>query len=110
MRDDSYGARFKACRVAAGLTQTQFASKVDLSRSSVANIEADRQRSLVDDVARYAEALGVEPAWLAYGRVTVGGSPPPRPPSFKQAEFLAVSDDLQNVEEKPAAVEGGETP
>lgn len=94
---DSYGARFKACRVAMGLTQTELAVKVDMTRSSIANIEADRQRSLIEDVERYAEALGVDPAWLAFGRVTVEGKPLPKPRTVAAADLVKLSEDIQKI-------------
>lgn len=94
---DTYGSRLKACRRALGLTQTEFAEKVDLTRSSIANIEADRQRSLLDDVARYADALGVDPAWLAFGRVTVDGPPLPKPRTVAAEDLVKLSEDLQRL-------------
>jgi transcriptional regulator with XRE-family HTH domain len=92
---DTYGARFKACRRAMGLTQDEVSGKIGLTRSSVANIERDGQRSLIDDVARYAEVFGVDPAWLAYGRVTVEGQPLPKPRTVASTDLVKLSDDLQ---------------
>lgn len=92
---DSYGSRFKACRRAMGLTQDGVSEKIGLTRSSVANIERDRQRSLIDDVARFAEVFGVDPAWLAFGRVTVEGHPLPKPRTVASADLVRLSDDLQ---------------
>lgn len=92
---DSYGARLRVCRRAAGLTQSELAAKLDLTRSSIANIEAGRQRSLLDDVARYAEALGVDPAWLAFGRVTIDGPPLPKPRTVASADLVKLSEDMQ---------------
>lgn len=94
---DSYGSRFKACRRALGLTQTEFAQKVDLTRSSIANIEADRQMSSIADVSRYADALGVDPAWLAFGRVTIEGKPLPKPRTVAGADLVKLSEDLQKL-------------
>lgn len=71
----TFGARLKTRRVAAGLTQTEFAEAVDLTRSSIANIEAGRQASTIADVQRYADALAVDPAWLAFGHVTADRLP-----------------------------------
>ena len=68
-----------------------------MSRSSIANIEADRQKSLIDEAARYAAALGVDPAWLAYGRVTVEGRPLPKPRTVAAADLVRLSEDLQKL-------------
>lgn len=94
---DTYGARFRACRRALGLTQDELAKKLDLSRSSMANIEADRQNSPTDEVIRYAEVFGVDPAWLAFGRVTVEGKPLPKPKTVASADLTKLSDDLQKL-------------
>lgn len=93
--DAAYGARFKACRRAIGLTQLEASEKVGLTRSSIANIEAGRQMSTIADVARYAEVFGVDPAWLAYGRVTVEGKPLPKPRTVAAADLVTLSNDLQ---------------
>jgi transcriptional regulator with XRE-family HTH domain len=92
---DSYGSRFRACRRALGLTQDELATKLDMSRSSMANIEADRQRSLIDDVERYADVFGVDPAWLAFGRMTVEGKPLPKPRTVASADLVKLSNNLQ---------------
>lgn len=110
---DTYGARLKACRRAAGLSQTEFATKVGLSRSSIANIEAGRQRSLLDDVPDYAEVLGVDPAWLAFGRATVDGPPLPLHAPVSEADLAAVLADVQRAASAlvrhVAALRGGES-
>lgn len=59
-----YGERFRAARLNAGMTQTELADALDLSRSSVANIEGGRQGVYAEDVVRAAVILGVEPGWL----------------------------------------------
>lgn len=94
---DTYGARFKACRIAMGLTQTELATKLELSRSSIANIEADRQRSIIDEVARYADVFGTDPAWLAFGRVTVEGAPLPKPRTVAGSDLMKLCADLQQL-------------
>lgn len=80
-----------------GLTQAELAAKLDFTRSSIANIEANRQHSLIDDVVRYAEVFGVDPAWLAFGRVTVDGPPLPKPRTVASVDLVKLSEDLQRL-------------
>lgn len=94
---DTYGSRLKACRRAAGLSQTEFGEKVGMTRSSIANIEAGRQRSLLDDVERYAAVLNVDPAWLAFGRATVDGPTLPLHAPVSEAELRACVDDAHRL-------------
>ena len=53
------GRRVRAARSVAGLTQAQLADRVGLRRSSIANLEAGRQRFLLHFVAAIAGALAV---------------------------------------------------
>lgn len=59
-----FGRRVRAARESAGLTQQQLATALDLTRSSVANIEAGRQKALLHMTAAVAAATGVPPADL----------------------------------------------
>lgn len=93
----TYGSRLRHCRKAAGLTQSDLAAKLGLTRSSISNIEADRQRPLVDDAQRTADILGVDPAWLAFGRITLGQPPPPEPKPHDQTELARCLRDLDRV-------------
>lgn len=62
-----YGARVKAARIAAGLTQTELSTLLALERSSVANIEAGRQQQTAEQVILTANATGADPRWLLTG-------------------------------------------
>lgn len=53
-----FGQRVLAERTALGLSQDDLARRVDLSRASIANIEAGRQRVLLHQVLALAHALG----------------------------------------------------
>lgn len=55
-----FGQRMRSAREAAGLTQQQLADRLALTRSSVANIEAGRQRALLHVAAAVAEATGTQ--------------------------------------------------
>lgn len=54
-----FGARVREARTNAGLTPKALASLVGLSRSSIANLEAGRQRVPVHVIWNLADALGV---------------------------------------------------
>lgn len=59
-----FGRRVRAAREAGGLTQQQMAERLGLTRSSVANIEAGRQRALLHVAATIAAAIGAPAADL----------------------------------------------
>ena len=60
--------RLSEKREAQGLTLRELADRSGVSHSSIALIEANRGgRSGIDSVDALARALGVRPAWLAYG-------------------------------------------
>lgn len=58
------GTQISAARAKLGITQAQLSSGIGLTRSSVANIEAGKQRISVEVLAKIAQALGLEPATL----------------------------------------------
>lgn len=60
----AFGAVVRELRTKLGMTQEDLAAKVDLGRTSVVNIECSRQRVLLDDVFRFAQALNVKPEKL----------------------------------------------
>lgn len=45
----------------AGLTQADFAKRLGISRPSLANIEAGRQRTLLGDFIEFARVLEIDP-------------------------------------------------
>lgn len=57
----SFGELVKAKRLERGLTQTELADMVGLSRTSVTNIEIGRQRVLLSDLFVFAKAFDVSP-------------------------------------------------
>lgn len=63
---DGMGARIAAVRIERGLTKAALSRLVDLSPSSFAKIENGGQTG-VDVLEALAKALGVSPAWLAFG-------------------------------------------
>jgi transcriptional regulator with XRE-family HTH domain len=63
----AFGARVKEAREAADLTQTELARRLGMTRSSVANFEAGRQKPTVEKAVEVAVALRCDPAWLLVG-------------------------------------------
>lgn len=61
---EAVGARIHELRKQRGMTQDQLASQVDLTRTSITNIEAGRQKILLHTLFELAAALGVEPLEL----------------------------------------------
>lgn len=54
------GAKVRAARIEAGLSQATLAEQVGLTRSSMANLEAARQRTSLYHFALISQALGTE--------------------------------------------------
>ncbi len=63
---DGMGERLASVRIERGFTKAALARLVDLSPSSFAKIENGGQTG-VDVLESLAKALGVSPAWLAFG-------------------------------------------
>ena len=62
-----FGSKIEALRSALGLSQADLAERVGLERTSVCNIEAGRQRVLLDDVEKFAAAFATSPKHLLRG-------------------------------------------
>lgn len=58
------GALIRAARIARGLTQSELAGSVGLTRTSVVNIEKGRQKILLHTLRDFASALGSVPGDL----------------------------------------------
>lgn len=54
-------------RTALGMTQEEIAKKVGLTRVSITNIEAGKQRILLHDIETIAAAFGVSPKHMLRG-------------------------------------------
>lgn len=70
-----FGRKIRTARENAGLTQQQMADRLELTRSSVANIEAGRQRALLHVAAAAAEATGLRAQDLLPDQTATVGSP-----------------------------------
>lgn len=61
------GAKVQHIRETLGLTQLELSKKIGLTRTSIANIEAGRQRVLLHDIETIAAAFGISPKGLLKG-------------------------------------------
>jgi transcriptional regulator with XRE-family HTH domain len=61
---EAFGAQVRERRTAMRQTQLELATRIKLTRGSVANIEAGRQSVLLHQFLDIAAALGVKPAQL----------------------------------------------
>lgn len=61
---EEFGRRVRSAREAAGLSQEELASRVGLSRGSIANIERGAQRVVLHLAIELAAAVGVDPIRL----------------------------------------------
>jgi transcriptional regulator with XRE-family HTH domain len=61
------GRRIRMAREVASLTQEQLAEGMELTRTSIVNIERGRQRIMHHDILVIAFATGVDPIWLCFG-------------------------------------------
>lgn len=62
-----FGSKVEAMRIALGVSQEELAKRVGLKRASICNIEAGRQRVLLDDVQKFADAMATSPRALLRG-------------------------------------------
>ncbi len=60
-------ARLKMARKQSKLTRMALGERAAVSDATVRHIETDQRLPAVGTVARIAAALGISPAWLAYG-------------------------------------------
>jgi transcriptional regulator with XRE-family HTH domain len=70
-----FGRRVRAAREQQGLTQQALADTLGLTRSSVANIEAGRQRALLHMTAAVSAATGVPAADLLPDKAALTAPP-----------------------------------
>lgn len=62
-----FGQRVKVIRELLGMTQVVTAKKLGLTRTSLTNIEAGRQRVLLHSVIRFSKVFRVKPDHLLKG-------------------------------------------
>ena len=68
MPANEVGLRLREARKAAGLTLRELAERAGIANyQTIDNIERGKQRASVDQIESLAHALGISPAWLAFG-------------------------------------------
>lgn len=70
-----FGSRLRELREEKDVTQEELARRVDLSRTSITNIEKGRQRVMLHQMVELAEALGAEPLTLLPASETLRTKP-----------------------------------
>jgi len=73
-----FGSRVRALREEKHVTQEELAKRVDLSRTSITNIEKGRQRVLLHQMVEIAQALDAEPTALMPSADTAPAAAPMR--------------------------------
>ena len=61
------GRRIREARKASRVTQVELAARTGVAHSTLVRIERGQARPRIETVAKFAEALGVDPRWLAFG-------------------------------------------
>jgi transcriptional regulator with XRE-family HTH domain len=61
------GRRVREARKARKVTQLELAARSGVVHSTVVRIERGQATPRIETVGRFAEALGVDPRWLAFG-------------------------------------------
>ena len=64
---ESVGMRIRALRLANNLTQDEFAQKLNVSRSAIAQWETDRAGQIRENLERISRVLGTSLAYLVSG-------------------------------------------
>lgn len=75
--EETVGARIKSARMARGLTQSDLAAEVGVSRSAVAQWETERAGQVRGNLTRIASVLGVTVGYLLYGEDAPAPEPGP---------------------------------
>lgn len=90
-----FGARLRELREEKSVTQDELARRVDLSRTSITNIEKGRQRVMLHQMVNLARALEADPQTLLPGTDSLA-SPPLRPDVKEVVEVLRHERDRKS--------------
>ena len=89
MKPVNFAKRFRAARLAAGLTQEQLAQHCGISNRTVSAWETGLAEGiLAENLFCAADKMGVDPRWLATGQ----GKVPPIPEALSE-----ISNDLESL-------------
>lgn len=69
-QSEQIGQRLHDARERAGMSANALAKAAGLTHTTVQDIEMGRRNPGVETMERLAQALGVDPCWLAYGTGT----------------------------------------
>ncbi|MBU6448034.1 MAG: helix-turn-helix domain-containing protein [Rhodospirillales bacterium] len=64
---ETVGARIRALRLAAGMTQDEFADRLSVSRSAIAQWETDRAGQIRENMEKIAKTLNTSLGYLVSG-------------------------------------------
>jgi transcriptional regulator with XRE-family HTH domain len=90
-----FGARLRELREEKSVTQDELARRVDLSRTSITNIEKGRQRVMLHQMVDLARALEADPQTLLPAADSLA-SPPLRPDVKEVVEALRHERDRKS--------------
>jgi transcriptional regulator with XRE-family HTH domain len=90
------GAHLRTVRQSRGIAQEDLARAVKLTRGSIANLEAGRQRIQVHTLIAACHALGLDPA-EALARALEGGNAPAPLPADDRARLAPLLRQLSSV-------------
>lgn len=102
------GKRVRLLRTRARMTQEQLADSLGVTRSSIANLEAGRQRSPLHLYVGIAQALGVSMTDLVEDAGATPDSLPRLPDEVSREMEVGDRESLEFVQRTLAALHGGE--
>lgn len=99
---EELGAAIRTRREALGMTQAELGSRIELSRTSVTNLECGRQRLLIDQFCKLADVLGCDREELLSAAVAAAAEDEPPMADLSSMPTVAefVEKTLRSTERK----------